>query len=125
MVDKAAENLNIEKTSWLSWAKKEYIPSIPNIPEKEKDTTEDIKKTEAELAKAYGTIEEAKTTIPQQPTTSPNSVTKAINQLNRPEAAEWLEKAYTTIQQDIENSDTDKNPIARWLGKFIKKLLNQ
>lgn len=125
MVDKAAENLNIEKTSWLSWAKKEYIPSTPNIPEKEKDTPEDIEKTEAELAKAYDTIEEAKKNIPQQTTTSPNSVTEAINQLNRPEAAEWLEKAYTTIQQDIEKSDTDKNPIARWLGKFIKKLLNQ
>lgn len=53
------------------------------------------------------------------------NVSKTIDDLGRPQAAEGLKTAFATIQQDIAKSDQDKNPIARGLGKIIKKLLWQ
>ncbi len=128
MINQAPENLNIEKGAqwWAERTKKTFEKQINKLKDKEKTeqqvTEAELKKIEQEEFSIDKKTEINKKNTPET-TESPNTnISTAVKQLNRPEASKWLEQSYTTIQEDIENSDQDKNPIARWLGKLIKRL---
>lgn len=123
MINQTAEKLNIEQWKWWAERAKQTfetkVSKLQNAEEQEaKTTAEELKKIE----QAFTPDKKSTQTDKKHTPTTTNNIPQSIKELNRPEAEEWLQKSYTTIQQDIENSDQDKNPIARWLGKFIKRL---
>lgn len=128
MTEKTLENTDIERSSG---AKKEQIRPVfeTKISKLQEQEAQEKQSNEAELKQLEQKIDQTQPQKANMETSNPTKpqldteTQRTIESLNRPQAQEGLKASYATIQQDIAQSDQDKNPIARALGKTIKRIL--